>query len=144
MKAIATASMLLVILVTATTLLAQTLRQTLTIKNLKGIKGDVYIGWYNKAESFRTSDKAIFTKKIAVSGQSEITITFDNIPNGKYAIAVFLDENGNNKLDQNFLGIPKEKYGFSNNTSHLTRPAGFGESSFDLTDQDLRLTIILN
>jgi uncharacterized protein (DUF2141 family) len=37
------------------------------------------------------------------------------VPHGEYAIAVFVDVNGNGKMDKNFLGIPKEQYGFSNN-----------------------------
>ncbi len=34
---------------------------------------------------------------------------------GAYAVAVFHDENANKRLDQGFLGIPREGYGFSNN-----------------------------
>ena len=38
-----------------------------------------------------------------------------SLPKGNYAIAAFHDENSNKKLDRNFAGLPKEKYGFSNN-----------------------------
>ena len=41
--------------------------------------------------------------------------TFENVAYGTYAIKVYHDANGNNKLDKNMLGIPKEAYGFSNN-----------------------------
>ncbi len=37
------------------------------------------------------------------------------IPPGTYAIKLHIDENENEKLDTNFLGIPKEQYGISNN-----------------------------
>ncbi len=43
-----------------------------------------------------------------------MTVYIPDLPNGNYAIAVYHDANGNNKLDKNFLGIPTEKYGFSN------------------------------
>ena len=39
---------------------------------------------------------------------------FEDIPPGTYALAVIHDENMNGKLDTNFLGVPKEGYGFSN------------------------------
>ncbi|HTW47215.1 MAG TPA: DUF2141 domain-containing protein [Acidobacteriaceae bacterium] len=38
-----------------------------------------------------------------------------HLPAGKYAVAVIHDENMNHKLDRNFLGIPKEGFGFANN-----------------------------
>ncbi|HTV14223.1 MAG TPA: DUF2141 domain-containing protein [Acidobacteriaceae bacterium] len=38
-----------------------------------------------------------------------------HLPAGKYAVAVIHDENSNHKLDRNFLGIPKEGFGFANN-----------------------------
>jgi len=34
---------------------------------------------------------------------------------GRYSVAIYHDENGNKKLDRNFIGIPSEGYGFSNN-----------------------------
>ncbi|HEX4039381.1 MAG TPA: DUF2141 domain-containing protein [Acidobacteriaceae bacterium] len=37
------------------------------------------------------------------------------IPPGRYAIVVIHDENENQKLDRNFLGIPNEGFGFANN-----------------------------
>jgi outer membrane protein len=37
-----------------------------------------------------------------------------NIPPGEYALLVFLDENNNDRLDRNFIGIPNEPLGFSN------------------------------
>ena len=41
------------------------------------------------------------------------------IPPGTYAVKVHIDENENGKLDTNFLGIPKEQYGISNNGRFL-------------------------
>ena len=32
------------------------------------------------------------------------------LPHGEYAISLFVDSNGNKKIDKNFLGIPKEQY----------------------------------
>lgn len=37
------------------------------------------------------------------------------LPPGNYAVAAIHDENSNHKLDRNFLGIPKEGFGFANN-----------------------------
>ena len=51
------------------------------------------------------------------------------IPPGTYAIGVYVDENENEKLDTNFLGIPKEQFGFSNNAKTFGIPK-FEAASF--------------
>jgi len=51
----------------------------------------------------------------------------DALPYGTYAIRFFHDENSNSELDTNFMGIPKEDYGFSNDA-----PARFGPPKFDM------------
>ena len=121
----------------------QDINQVVKVTNLKKVKGTLYIGWYNKSADFPVNDRAIFREEIEVSDLSEVTVQFDNIPAGKYAIAIFLDENDNYKLDRNLFGIPKEKYGFSNNVLPALRAATFEESVFSLTD-DKRSTIVIN
>ncbi len=50
--------------------------------------------------------------------------TFKNVPSGKYAVTVFLDENRNGQIDSNFMGMPKEPVGAS-------RWNKFGKPKFD-------------
>jgi uncharacterized protein (DUF2141 family) len=57
--------------------------------------------------------KAVAHGGFPIAG-NQATETFQ-IPPGKYGVAVIHDENGNHKLDRNFLGIPKEGFGFANN-----------------------------
>ena len=65
-----------------------------------------------------------------------------DIPDGTYAIGIFIDTNDNNKMDKNFLGIPKEQYGFSNNAKARFGPPSFEDASFILKD-NLFLSITL-
>ena len=60
---------------------------------------------------------------------------------GNYAVQVMHDENDNNKLDTNFLGIPSEGYGFSNNPNVMRR-AHFDEARFEV-GADAAITIRL-
>ncbi len=55
---------------------------------------------------------------------------FQDIPFGKYAIRSYHDENGNGELDANFMGIPKEDYGFSNNARGMTGPPKYEKVKF--------------
>jgi uncharacterized protein (DUF2141 family) len=57
-------------------------------------------------------------------------IYFDNLPEGDYAISVFLDENHNEDLDLGLFNIPQEPYGFSNNARNRFGPADFHEAKF--------------
>jgi uncharacterized protein (DUF2141 family) len=48
-------------------------------------------------------------------GTRETTAVMSNLPAGDYAVVAIHDENKNRKLDRNFIGIPKEGFGFANN-----------------------------
>ena len=55
-----------------------------------------------------------------------------NVPEGIYAIALFIDANKNMKIDKNFLGIPKEQYGFSNNAMGKFSGPSFEQAKFQV------------
>ncbi len=63
-------------------------------------------------------------------------ITFLDIPKGKYALFIFHDVNENNKLDKNWLGIPKEGYGASRNQLPFAAAPAFEPNSFILNQRD--------
>ena len=50
-----------------------------------------------------------------VPGAREATAILDTVPPGDYGVVAIHDENKNHKLDRNFIGIPKEGFGFANN-----------------------------
>lgn len=68
---------------------------------------------------------------------------FLDIPPGTYALAVIHDENMNGKLDINWLGLPREGYGFSNDAKALLSAPAFSTASFPYDGQNLELTISL-
>lgn len=109
---------------------AQTGTQTVIIKNLDKKKGNIYIGWYNSEKTFMDANHSVLNKIVSVKDKDEVVVKFEKVQPGIYAIAVFFDKNGNGILDKNFLGIPKEEYGFSNNITPLTRSATFKEAGF--------------
>ena len=66
------------------------------------------------------------------------------LPHGEYAISLFVDSNGNKKIDKNFFGIPKEQYGFSNNVMGRMSPPSFDQAKFMVTGpttQNIKLRI---
>lgn len=69
---------------------------------------------------------------------------FEDIPPGTYAIAVIHDENMNGKLETNWLGIPTEGYGFSNDAKGMIGVPSFSAASFPYDGQNLDLTMSLH
>ncbi|RLB87863.1 MAG: hypothetical protein DRH26_14725 [Deltaproteobacteria bacterium] len=63
------------------------------------------------------------------------------LPQGEYAIKVFHDENGNDELDTRMFGIPKERYGFSNNAKGSFGPPEYKEAVFVLDSRKKEITI---
>jgi uncharacterized protein (DUF2141 family) len=115
---------------------------TVTVDGLRNANGTVRYevdnsaaAWDNKAKAFATAD--------VKAAMGSVTYTFKNVPPGTYGVGVYQDENDNGKLDTNFLGIPKEGYGFSNNLKLMRKPT-FEEAHFDVTTQNEAIVIHLN
>ncbi|MBR9845925.1 MAG: DUF2141 domain-containing protein [Algicola sp.] len=113
---------------------------TVVIENLNSDKGHVYISLYNTETSFL--DKGFKSTMSRIENNS-CTITFENIPNGIYAISFFHDENENKKMDSNFLGIPKEDYGCSNNARGFMGPPKWEDAKFEINNTSITQTIKL-
>ena len=72
----------------------------------------LYVALYNDAASYAES-KAL-ASQTAPLREGKARFVFTDLAPGRYALRVFADENGNGKLDTNLVGMPIERYGFSN------------------------------
>lgn len=68
---------------------------------------------------------------------------FKDLPHGTFAVSVLHDENGNGKMDKNFVGMPKEGYSASNNPKKKRRAPTFDEAKFSLTSAEQTVEIAL-
>jgi uncharacterized protein (DUF2141 family) len=59
-----------------------------------------------------------------------VVCRFSNVAEGSYAVSIGHDLNGNKKVDTNFLGLPTEQWGVSNNARPLMRAPRFDEAAF--------------
>ena len=89
------------------------------------------IGFENSVEN-ESDENSCRTVSISSEAKEILEVTTD-IPDGDYAIALFVDTNGNNKIDKNFIGIPKEQYGFSNNVMGRMAAPSFEQAKFEVT-----------
>jgi uncharacterized protein (DUF2141 family) len=130
----ATARFIAVILgvLTCISFTAPTGTVTVEVTNLRSNNGYVLVSLYDTPESFpKNGEKAVGKGKVKITG-GKATITFKNMPQGKYAAAILHDENDNLKMDFNDVGIPQEGYGFSNNAKGFLGPPSFSKAAFNL------------
>jgi len=114
------------------------------ITGLKNSSGQLGINLYNKKDGFPSDwQKAYKHVLIPIDGQ-KATYTFTDIPYGKYSVSVMHDENKNKKLDTNFMGIPKEGYGVSNNITSSFGPPKFEDATIVLDKPVFTTTINVN
>lgn len=111
---------------------------TLEINGLNNIEGEVRIAMFNSQETYKI--EPLFSAVLQVQS-TRIVWSLEELPFGDYAIAVYHDKNMNGKLDTNFLGIPKERYGFSNNARGRFGPASWNESYFTFNAQNKKHVI---
>lgn len=116
---------------------------TLEVTNIKESRGNMFIAIYDTEATFMDSDEAIHRDIVAIRSTNFVT-TFSDLPSGKYAIALFHDENQNNELDTGWFGIPKEGYGFSNDAQGKMGPPSYEAASFNLEEgKEKRISIKL-
>jgi uncharacterized protein (DUF2141 family) len=119
---------------------------TLTIKveGLRNQKGQLCVSLFGDSQGFPTkSHLAIETKSVEITGIPSQVI-FDNLEPGNYAVAILHDENGDGQLNCNFLGIPTEGFGFSQNPAIRVGVPKFAESTFIVASPKTNIQVKLN
>jgi uncharacterized protein (DUF2141 family) len=106
---------------------------TINVKKLPSSKGKLLVGIYSKKEGFRDESKTYRNITIKAN-EGNMTVVVADLPPGKYAIAIYHDANENGKLDKNFLGIPTEKYGFSNDAMGSFGPPDYEDCLVNITE----------
>ena len=100
---------------------------TVEINDLRNSNGHVH---------FELSDEnkkqvAVVTQNIAAN---KCVIVVENLNPGRYAFKYFHDENKNKKIDLNWMMIPKEGFGFSNDPAMTFGPPSFNKTIFELNE----------
>jgi uncharacterized protein (DUF2141 family) len=101
------------------------------VSNVAGGKGSLKVA---------VCDRERFLKQCAYTAsmparEGENVIAVPGVPKGTWAVLVYQDENGNGELDRNFIGIPKENYGFSRDAASKFGPPGFDEAAIQVGDE---------
>ena len=105
-------------------------------------RGNVRMVVFSEADAGLFPDHFPPLRQSIAATDEAITFHFNNLIAGRYAILVFQDENGNEILDRNLLGIPKERWGITGKRPFGSAPR-FEESTFVLDSKHQKITIHL-
>ncbi len=93
--------------------------------------GEVDCALFGSADGFPgDSSKAGKTTRSKIANEQAVCI-FGGVAPGDYAVSAFHDENDNGKLDRNFMGMPKEGVGASNDAAGHFGPPKFDDARFN-------------
>ena len=118
---------------------------TVRVTGARNAKGKIRVALFHDGKGFpNDASQAVRTQGADIDPQTlSAQVAFADLPAGVYAVSVFHDENMNEKLDKNFMGVPKEGYGASNNPKKKMGPPNFDETKFQLRGADQSVEIKL-
>jgi uncharacterized protein (DUF2141 family) len=115
---------------------AQAATLTIRAEGIQSAQGMLYVGICDR--SFDAATCPYRDRAAARAGTVQFRLR--NVKPGRYAIAIFHDLNGNGELDRNFIGLPSEPYGFSNDVGRRGPPS-FEGARIDVTDPSTSVVV---
>jgi len=113
------------------------------IKNIKKFDGNLSIEFYRNVENYTKGQNAFKKMYVPISEIDQYETVFKNVDETYYAVKVFIDTNGNKKLDRNLIGVRQEPYGFSGDADPVLREPTFDEAKILTSKKDNVITIVL-
>lgn len=130
----------LLLLLPASTIDGQNVEVTIT--GIRNTEGQMVLGVFSDDESFRKEQsyrELRYTKKDVSDGEMKVQFT---IPPGTYGISILDDETGDGIMEYNFLGMPKEGFGFSDYYHTGLKLPKFDAFKFDLAEGQKKSIIV--
>lgn len=123
---------------------APTAAATLTVKveNVDKKGGILRLSLYDQATWSNDKAEPVASADVEATAP-ETVVTLRNLAPGVYGVKTYQDANRNGKFDQNWIGLPLERYGFSNDARPVLSEPGFDKTKFTLTDGDNTIVIHL-
>jgi uncharacterized protein (DUF2141 family) len=118
-------------------------RLTVEVENVRNAQGVVGVLVFNTAQGWPEQFSAALRAEATAAHTGVVEITIPDLPAGDYAVVALHDENANKQLDRNWLGVPVEQWGMSNNPPYWLAAPSFEAARFRL-EQDLRIRVMLH
>jgi uncharacterized protein (DUF2141 family) len=117
---------------------------TLTVKveNIGNKGGVLRLSLYDEASWSNDNSEPIVSANVPAV-PPETAVVFKGIAPGVYGVKTYQDANRNGKFDQNWMGWPLERFGFSRDARPLFSAPGFDRAKFTLSDGETAIVIHL-
>ncbi|MFC1608126.1 DUF2141 domain-containing protein [Candidatus Latescibacterota bacterium] len=116
----------------------------LHISGLRNDNGMLRALLFQSSEGFPSDHTKSYALKNVSLESDSVTITILDIPFENYAVSLLHDENSNGKMDTNWIGLPKEGVGVSNNVKSKLGPPKYKDAKFKHDSKKLLLNIEMN
>lgn len=112
---------------------AQALDINVAVTGLKSDAGSLVLKVYDSEQTWLSDDTVALEERDLAPGDSGQTVSIPvQLKPGRYGLSVYHDKNSNGKLDSNFIGIPKEPVGLSNDHRPKFGPPRFEKAAIDI------------
>ena len=116
---------------------------TVEVENVRTAQGVVGVLVFTTAQGWPEQFSAALRAEATAAHTGGVEITLPDLPAGDYAVVALHDENANQQLDRNWLGVPVEQWGMSNNPPYRFAAPSFEAARFRL-EHDLRIWVVLS
>ena len=114
-----------------------------TVQGVASPQGQITALLYATDDGFPAKEAKAKQRVTVPASVGSVSLHFQNVPEGTYAVTVFHDVNGNGRLDTNWIGIPKEPVAVSNNAKGRMGPPKFKDAKFVVEGEKKELQISL-
>jgi len=116
---------------------------TINVDGLRNRKGQVCLSVFAASNGFPSNTAEAVQSQCLKITATPLRVTLRQLQSGSYAVAVLHDENSDGKANRNFLGVPKEGFGFSRNPMIRFGPPKFANSAIPVRGSTKNILIQL-
>lgn len=113
---------------------------TVIVENVKVDEGPVYLQFFEGETAYNEGRGTLQSVLEPKSDSVELAV---DVKPGEYSIAVYQDKNEDGELNRNFMGIPREPWGMSNNAPARFGPPKWSDMRFEVRDTEVEQRIEL-
>jgi len=118
---------------------------TVKIKGIRNAKGKIAVSLYADGKGFPLDPSgAVAAKQVDIDPKTlAVTVAFEKLPQGIYALTVLHDENLTGKMEFDSQGTPMEGYGISNNPDSSEGPPSFDDAKFTVNQSEAAIEVAM-
>jgi uncharacterized protein (DUF2141 family) len=115
------------------------------VEGVSSGRGTVYGSIYLAPEGFPGDKSLAYTYDAIPANEANdgsLLLKFSSIPAGWFVVAILHDKDEDEELSMNSFGVPKEKYGFSQNPESIFGPPDFDDAAIFLESGETKQIVI--